>query len=88
MAKLAWFYGWGPQAVSDLDTYEAADYYQCITLIEAQQTLLALKVQDWPNMKQDNRAKWHRELHKKAYPSTHKKIVTTAELANLIRGQR
>lgn len=87
MAKLAWFYGWSPLEVAELDGSEAEEYYLAITQIEAQQTLLALNVQDWPNMKPDKRQKWHRAIHKLAYPATHKKQVTTADLARLISGK-
>jgi hypothetical protein len=39
-----------------------------ITIIEAQEMLKELTVQDWPNQKQNQRSKLHKQLYKKAYP--------------------
>lgn len=44
------------------------DLWEAITVIEAQEILTALRVADWPNMKQDARRGFHRKLMSKAYP--------------------
>ena len=59
-------------------------YWEAITQIEAQEILVKLRVADWPNMKSSDRSKWHRELHKMAYPVVHSKEITTQDLASLI----
>lgn len=45
------------------------EYWQAITIIEARSSLVALTESDYPNLKQGNRDKIHRELYKKAYPA-------------------
>lgn len=85
MARLAWFYGWSIEDIKNLEQDDAHDWYAAITQIEAQQTLLLLKIQDWPDMKKESRSTWHKELHRMAYPATHKELVSTEELARRIQ---
>ena len=86
-ARLAWFYGWAPESLNQMDLQEGYSYYEAITQIEAQQTLLELRIQDWPFMKKESRNRWHRKLHRKAYPRTHQKPVSVEQLADIIRRQ-
>lgn len=37
-------------------------------VLEAQELLAELKIQDWPNMKKQDRQKFHKEIFKRAYP--------------------
>jgi len=65
---------------------EASGYWLAISTIEAQQTLLKLRLMDWPNMKKQDRQSWHRQLHKVAYPETHSgKELSTKDLAARIQ---
>lgn len=84
-ARLAWFYKWSPQVIKDMPLDEAYDFFEAISVIEAQQTLLELRVSDWPYMKKDARSRWHRSLHKTAYPATHKNPVSTEKLMEMIQ---
>jgi hypothetical protein len=67
--------------------YDRMDaYWRSITIIEAQQTLIALKICDFPHMKKSDRQKWHRQLHKQAYPATWspRNAMTNEDLARAI----
>ena len=46
----------------------AVEYYEAITVIEAQQTLVDMNVSDYPRMKSDGRKKYYRSMRKLAYP--------------------
>ncbi len=68
-------------------------YWQAITIIEAQGQLLAIRVARSPNMKQEDLHRWHRELHRMAYPKTHdpnQPVLNTAQfskqLGDVLRG--
>ena len=61
-------------------------YWQAITLIEAQETLKSLIISDWPNLKNTEREKRHRQLHMDAYPDSFNetKQVGVNELARIL----
>ncbi len=59
-------------------------YWHAITRIEAQDTLVALKVADFPNLQKGDRESYHKEIFGKAYPSP-KRGRTTAEIAARMR---
>jgi hypothetical protein len=43
-----------------------------IEVLESRETLMKLKVMDYPNMKSEDRASLHRDLYKKAFPGKEK----------------
>jgi hypothetical protein len=53
-------------------------------MLEAQETLRAMSMADWPNMKRSAREELHRKIHKAAYPVTYSKPVTVQELAKML----
>lgn len=57
-------------------------------MIEAQDMLLKMQIADYPNMTKSSRQKLHKEMHKKAYPSSfnESKKITNDELMRLING--
>ena len=61
-------------------------YWQAITIIEAQEILIQLRIADYPDMKPESRKKTHREFHRMAYPRTHdsSEVMTTEQLARKI----
>lgn len=63
------------------DFYE---YFKHITSIEAQEMLLRLKVQDWPNTKEEDRTKLWNKLSEQAHPSKKKKTLTNKELFDIL----
>jgi hypothetical protein len=74
--------------VLNLD-WELADVlWLAITQIEAQQTLLEMRLMDHPNSKQSARESWHREMHRLAYPkswSVSKDSANTEDVAKQLR---
>jgi hypothetical protein len=66
------------------------DLQESIPAIRAQETIAALKVADWPNMKKEARSKLYRDLNKLANPSILReepKALTTQDLAALLNGR-
>ena len=60
-------------------------YWEAITMIEAQNLLMEMKVGDFPNMKKEDRGRLHRSLYKQAYPESAEQSVTTASIAQRLR---
>jgi len=70
----------------EVDTVDS--YWRAITVIEAQDLLLQMRIADWPNMKKHDRSKFHRSIHRSAYPATESsasKVVNTKELHDKLR---
>lgn len=63
-------------------------YYKAMEMLSAQERLMELSTQDWPNLKKSQREKLHRQLHRAAYPSTYSKPVTPQELAKILGAGR
>lgn len=62
-------------------------YWEAITVIEAQEMLLAMNVSAYPMMKKEDAKKLHRKLTRLAYPKNEeraKRPLTAAELAQLL----
>lgn len=70
-------------SIDDIDIY-----WQCITVVEAQEILLNLRQLDWPNMNKNQREKFHKQLYKMAYPASFKeaKQVSNDHLAKILSG--
>jgi len=62
------------------------DFWEAIEVIEAQNHLALMKIADFPNLKQAERTKVHKEVYKRAYPFQKKKSVTWEELQRIMRG--
>jgi hypothetical protein len=60
--------------------------WEAITIIEAQDQLALLSALDWPNMKKQKRQELHRDLHRKAYPSSlrEKNYVSIDDLKKIV----
>lgn len=64
-------------------------YIQAMEVLEAQERLMELSTQDWPNLKKTQRDKLHRSLHRSAYPKTHDGIpLSPVELAKVLGAGR
>lgn len=86
LAKIASFYGWRHDEILALDYEAVVAYWQAITVIEAQEVLIQMRLADWPNMKGPARQKWHRDIHRAAYPHQKRKAMTPEELAKRLGG--
>lgn len=47
-----------------------------------------MRLADYPHMKKEDRRKWHRDMHRLAYPKTHEtgETLSMEALAERIRG--
>ena len=73
------FYGLHPDDALNMELDLFYTLWQSITVIEAQEILMQLKISDWPNMKDNDRQKFHRDLHRAAYPKTKESVTLTME---------
>lgn len=64
--------------------------YDCALVLDARDKLFKLNSADYPNMKDHDRKKLHKEIHEVAYPVDSKNGMTTDqvanELASILRG--
>ena len=65
----------------------AVDYYNSITVIEAQQNLVKMNIADYPKMSKDGRKKIHREMHKLGNPKHLQKEMDFEEFQKVMRGK-
>ena len=83
---MAAFYGFSHKDMLDMHADDFHQYWQAITVIEAQDMLKQMKVSDHPHVKQDNRSAFHKELQKQAYPrhledTRNETFLTPSEIA-------
>ena len=83
------FYGMSLREVEGLTAEEDEMLWQAITVIEARDALLRLKIASFPHMKRAHQEKIHRELHKAAYPWNYeaKREITFEQLAAILNGR-
>jgi DNA-binding phage protein len=88
---LAFSYGWTHEEIMGLDVEDAELYIKAIDVIEAQNMLLQMKIADYPNMKNSERRKLFKTLHKQAYPDFDdlpKEIVRAEDFALALTGKK
>lgn len=69
-AKLASFYGWTHEYILGMSNDVALEYYEAITVIDAQDRMVDMNMADYPNMKKESRKKFFRQMRKQAYPTS------------------
>lgn len=65
---------------------EFNDYWEAVTIIEAQEVLIAMNVAVYPYMKKADAQKFHRKISRMAYPKNEERAtrpLTPSELAQL-----
>lgn len=75
--------------LEEIDGWLAEDeemLWQAITVLEAQEMLMGVKVSSYPYLKEADQDKVHRSLHKLAYPDVEKRSITAEEMARLLNG--
>ena len=80
--KIARFYGWSDEQISEMDFKDLLKYWRGITMIEAQDMLNQLKASDFPNMSKEERRKLNKMLVSKAYFKPEVKVLKTTDLVN------
>ena len=87
LCKLMRFYpGYTLKTLSELPKRTLDVMWEAITIIEAQDQLSLLSALDWPNMKKQKRQEVHRDLFRKAYPSSlrEKNFVSIEDLKKIV----
>ena len=83
------FYGWTHDYLCSMPFETALEYWEAITMLEAQELLEDLKVSEYPNMKANDKQKLSNMLQDKAYFKGEQKILKTTDLlkyASIING--
>lgn len=85
-ARVARFYGFSPSEIEKMPILTFSEYFQCIGKLEAQEMMMAYKIQDWPNMKDKARSNEWSKLEKAAGFRSNKeaKRVTNDELRAIL----
>jgi hypothetical protein len=78
--------GYTLKTLSELPKRTLDVMWEAITIIEAQDQLSLLSALDWPNMKKQKRQEVHRDLFRKAYPSSlrEKNFVSIEDLKKIV----
>lgn len=78
---MARFYSFSHKDMMDMDLDTFHSYWLMIDRLEPQEMLVDMSVGDYANMKKEDRKKYHKDIHKKAYPleSSKVKLLTTEE---------
>ena len=79
LAKLASFYGWSIEYIESMPHGEVVEYYEAITVLEAQDRLVEMNISDYPKMSKENRRKYFRSMKKLAHPAHLQKTVDFAD---------
>ena len=72
-----------------LDVQTAAEYWQAMTVVDARERLMDMRVGDYSSKESDDsRKKYHQHIQSLAYPNEsnpHKKILKSEEVADILR---
>lgn len=82
------FYGMSLAEVDGLTNEANEMLWQAVTIVEAQETLVNMKVSSFPHMKKEDIDKTHRSIHRLAFPAIYEKPVeiTPEHFARMING--
>lgn len=82
------FYGLGLGEVRNMDSEDEEMLWQAITVIEAQDALVQIKNNSFHRMKRNEQERYHRRLHRKAYPDDYAEPVTVTpqSIARIVNG--
>ncbi len=80
------FYGWTIDQLDNVSVVDIKWLSDAMLRINAQETLVKLNISDYPNMGSNDRRKFHKSIHEKAYPLNKKDLRTTEDLARFLNG--
>lgn len=58
----------------------------CEETLSNRETLIDLRVADFPTIKSEERQKLHKDIYKKAYPNQKKKTLTFDDIGGILNG--
>lgn len=82
--KLRRFYGFLEPELDRMDIDTVMMYWKGIDMLEAQETLLGLKLSEYPNMEMKDKRKLTQSLEKKAYFKQEVKVIKTSDIAKFL----
>lgn len=75
-----------PDQIVKWDGQTLGDYWQALTEIEAEETLLLMKIAIYPKMSDQDRRDLHREVHQAAHPMERTRLEIKGSLEAIING--
>ena len=82
--KLRRFYGFLEPELDQMCMDTIMLYWKGIDMLEAQETLLRLKISEYPNMEMKDKRKLTKTLEKQAYFKQEVKVIKTSDIAKFI----
>ena len=88
MAQVARFYGWTHDYIRSLEAEVFDQYFKAIEVIRANETLIQLKVSDFPQLDGKQRSKVHAQFSKRANPKEFREeeVLKTGDLFKKMKG--
>ena len=81
---MAYFYGWTDEYIEELEFGKALEYYEGVTVIEAQENLVKMNITDYPRMSSEGRKKFYRQMRRLAYPDGLQKQMSFEDFAKKV----
>lgn len=78
-SKLKKYYSFSEEELDTLSAERINGYWKAVTVIEAQDALLQLRISAYPHQKAANQKRFFDFLYKKAYPQVREKKALTVE---------
>lgn len=82
--KLKRFYPFTELELDTMDMDTVMMYWKGIDMLESQETLLSLKISEYPNMEMKDKKKLTKTLESKAYFKQEVKVIKTSDIAKFI----
>lgn len=79
-ARLAKTYGWTDAVINEMSYSAALDYYNAVTVLDAEDRLMDFQVAAYPHLQKNARSKLHRTVSKAARPKELQREVSFEEL--------
>lgn len=87
-ARIANFYGWTDEQIMSCDYETIVEYYEAITVVDAQNRLVDLSVSDYASATKETRKKLHRQITRLASPVHLREEIDFDEFQRTVSGRR
>lgn len=82
--KLRRYYGFLEPELNSMSMDMMMMYWKGIDMLESQETLLSLKISEYPNMELKDKRKLTKSLENKAYFKQEVKVIKTSDIAKFL----
>ena len=83
---MARFYGWTDAEISNLDFSIALEYYEAITVIDAETRIMDMQIESYPHMNESGRSKVYDSVRKQATKHQEEKVLSSEQLGDFLNG--